>query len=1056
MEENTKKKKKMSLQEWSMHYRQIIILLVSCLVALGVFGLANINKNEFPDFTIRQGIVVAVYPGVTSQEMEEQVTKPLEKYIFTYREVKKEKTVSYSRDGVCIIQVELNDDLTNKDEFWSKFKHGVQNFKSQLPQGVLAIQVNDDFGDTSALLLAMESKDKTYRELKDYMDQLIDSLRMIPSVGKMSVFGMQKDQISIYLNSDKLSHYGISYVTIGKMLSDKGFVTTAGRLNNQGYKSPIYVDHALNKIYDVENTVIYTDDKGNVVRLKDVATVKREYPKKTSFITNNGTKCLILSVEIKKGQDVSSMGAEINKKLESIKKHMPEDVKMTAITNQQKVVDESIENFLHELLIAITTVIMVVVLIMPMRVAMVAAGTMPITIFISLGAFYMFGIELNTVTLAALIVTLGMIVDDSIVIIDSYMEMMAEGKPRWQASIDSTVHFLKSIFTATLCISVTFFPFLVTMVGQSRDFLASFPWAISIVLFISMIIAQTLLPILQYFFITKPIGGDRPKDGKKPFNLLDVMDKYYKKHLAWCFHHPWATIGLGVAGFVVGSLMFTKIPVKLMPIADRDQFAIEMYFPTGTGVYKTAEIADSLEHMLRKDKRVVDVAAFKGCASPRFHTAYAPQFAGENYAQFIINTVSNEATVELLNECTEKYTTYFPEAYVKVKQLNFSSCTSPIEVRLKSDNLQQLVQYSDSLVKIMRQMPDLLLVRSNMLEPLSTTRIKIDDDKASRLAITNQSVELQMAFRYGDGITVSTAWEGDYDVNVKMKTEDADQATQQDIMDELIPIGVLAAVPTSADAAIDLINSRQTLPSVPLRQIAEIVPSWQYGQICHRNGLRTVTVMAEVARGKNDGFVTKDIMEKLKDFKLPEGMQIEYGGQYEDDNETGPHIAAGLAMSVMIIFFVLLWHFKSVSESVLIMVCLSLCVFGMVVGLLIQGVEFSITSVLGFVSLMGILVRNGVILFDYAAEVQELEQLPLKEAIHVAAERRMRPIFLTSAAASMGVVPMILGGSALWVPMGAVICYGTLLTMYFILTVMPIAYWKVMGKSEAKAETTTN
>ena len=242
-----KKEKKMSLQEWSMHYRQIIILLVSCLVALGIFGLANINKNEFPDFTIRQGIVVAVYPGVTAQEMEEQVTKPLEKYIFTYREVKKEKTVSYSKDGLCIIQVELNDDLTNKDEFWSKFKHGVQGFKNQLPDGVLAIQVNDDFGDTSALLLAMESKDKTYRELNDYMNQLIDSLRMIPSVGKMTVHGMQKDQISIYLNSDKLSHYGISYVTIGQILTGKGFVTTAGRLKNDGYKSPIYVDHALNK-----------------------------------------------------------------------------------------------------------------------------------------------------------------------------------------------------------------------------------------------------------------------------------------------------------------------------------------------------------------------------------------------------------------------------------------------------------------------------------------------------------------------------------------------------------------------------------------------------------------------------------------------------------------------------------------------------------------------------------------------------------------------------------------------------------------------------------------
>lgn len=1045
-----KKEKKMSLQEWSMHYRQIIILLVSCFVALGIYGLANINKNEFPDFTIRQGIVVAVYPGVTAQEMEEQVTKPLEKYIFTYREVKKESTISYSKEGLSIIQVELNDDLTDKDGFWSKFKHGVQDFKSELPEGVLAIVVNDDFGDTSALLLAMESKDKTYRELNNYMNSLIDSLRMIPSVGKMSVFGLQKDQISIYLNSDKLSHYGISYLTIAHQLTAKGFVTTAGRVKNNGYKSPIYVDHALNKIYDVENTLIYTDGKGNNVRLKDVATVKREYPSMTSYITNNGTRCILLSVEIKKGQDVSSMGKAIHKKLANFKQHIPDDVQLNAITDQAKVVDDSIENFLHELLIAICTVILVVVLIMPFRVAAVAAGTMPITIFVSLGLFYMFNIELNTVTLAALIVTLGMIVDDSIVIIDSYLEMMAEGKTRWQASIDATVHFLKSIFTATLCISVTFFPFLIVMTGQFHDFLLSFPWAISIVLFASMIIAQTLLPILQYFFIRKPMEAKTRADGKKPFNLLDVLDKYYRKLLAKCFDHPWLTIAGGVASVVIGAWIFSLLPQRMMPYADRNQFAVEIYLPIGTGIERTTVVADSLEHMIAKKEGVVSIASFKGCASPRFHTAYAPQVAGENYAQFIVNTSDNKTTERLVDECTDAYTNYFPEAYVKIKQLSYSSVGVPIEVRLKSDDLQQLAQYSDSLVGIFRRRPELMLVRSTMLEPLSTTRIKIDDEKASRLGITNEAVELQMAFRYGEGYPVSTAWEGDYDIQVKMKTEDADQATKADILDELIPIGLTAAIPTSLEELMSLHSASEAIPSVPLRQFADIVPTWQYGQICHRNGLRNVTVQAEVARDKNVGFVTNDIMEFLETFQLPEGMQMEIGGQYEDDNETTPLIIGALIISIAIIFFVLLWHFRKVSEAVLIMVCLSLCVFGTAMGILLGGVPVSLTAVLGFVSLMGILVRNGVILFDYAAEVKKLEHLSLKDAIHVAAERRMRPIFLTSAAASMGVVPMVFGGSGLWSPMGCVICYGALITMFFILTIMPIAYWKVMGRSEAK------
>ena len=636
--------------------------------------------------------------------------------------------------------------------------------------------------------------------------------------------------------------------------------------------------------------------------------------------------------------------------------------------------------------------------------------------------------------------------------------MMAEGKTRWQASIDATVHFLKSIFTATLCISVTFFPFLIVMTGQFHDFLLSFPWAISIVLFASMIIAQTLLPILQYFFIRKPMETKTRADGKKPFNLLekpfnllDILDKYYQKLLAQCFKHPWVTIAGGVASVVIGGWIFSMLPQRMMPYADRNQFAVEIYMPIGTGIERTTVVADSLEHMIAKKEGVVSIASFKGCSSPRFHTAYAPQIADEGYAQFIVNTKDNKATERLVDECTNDFTTYFPEAYVKIKQLSYSSVAVPVEVRLKSDNLEQLAQYSDSLVGIMRQMPELMLVRSNMLEPLSTTRIKIDDEKASRLGITNEAVEMQMAFRYGDGLPVSTAWEGDYDVQVKMKTDNADQATKQNVMDELIPIGLTAIIPTSASTLISVASNGEMQPSVPLRQFAEIVPSWEYGQICHRNGLRTVTVMAEVARGKNVGFVTEDVIKRLETFVLPEGMQMEIGGQYDDDKDTTPKIASALVISIAIIFFVLLWHFKNVSEALLIMICLTLCVFGTSMGILIGGVPVSMTAVLGFVSLMGILVRNGVILFDYAAEVMELEHLPLKEAIHVAAERRMRPIFLTSAAASMGVVPMVFGGSGLWSPMGCVICYGALITMFFILTIMPIAYWKVMGRTEVQA-----
>lgn len=418
--------KKRNLVEWAMHYRQIVILVVCGLIAFGIYGLSEINKNEFPDFTVRQGLVIAAYPGATAEEIEEQVTKPLENYIFSYKEVKKTKTFSRSVDGMSIIQVELNDELTNKEEFWSKFKHGVNVFKSQLPMGVLAVQVMDDFGDTSALLITMESKDKTYRELKEYMDGLQDHLRQVESVGRMTVYGMQKEQISVYVDSEKLAHYGISDNTLAMQLFTKGFTTMAGRLKTDDYTTPIYVSRSMNTLYNIQEMIVYSDPKGNNVRLKDVARVVREYPTPDSYIANNDTKCLLLSVEMKKGKDIVHMGDEVQEQMDNYAQTLPDDVHLFKITDQRQVVADSVENFLHELGIAIVAVVIVVMLLLPMRVALVAASTIPISIFISLGLFYAFGIELNTVTLAALIVTLGMIVDNSIVIIDSYLELISE------------------------------------------------------------------------------------------------------------------------------------------------------------------------------------------------------------------------------------------------------------------------------------------------------------------------------------------------------------------------------------------------------------------------------------------------------------------------------------------------------------------------------------------------------------------------------------------------------------------------------------------------------
>lgn len=1023
---NTKKKR--TMVEWAMHYRQIIILTTCCLIAFGIYSLPNMRKNEFPDFTIRQGIVVAVAPGNTSEEMVEQVTKPLEDYIFSYKEVKKEKTISKSRDGIVYIQVELNDDLNNKDEFWSKFKHGIATFKSQLPSNVLAVQVMDDFGDTSALLITMESEDKTYRELDEYMDVLQERLRRIPSVGRMSVSGLRKEQISIYIDPERLSQYGLGEKTLSLALMQKGFATTGGRVNAEGYTCPIYVAKSLNTLYDVQQQIIYTDPQGNNIRLKDVARVVKEYPQMESSITNNGKKCILLSVEMKKGQNIVKMGEDINAVLDDFQKELPQDVSLFRITDQSQVVGDSVVNFLRELLIAILAVVLVVMILLPMRVALVAASTIPITIFISLGLFQAFGIELNTVTLAALIVTLGMIVDNSIVIIDSYLEMIGEGYSRWHASIRSTMHFFKSIFSATLAISITFFPFLLTTTGMIHDFLLSFPWAITIVLGISLLVATMLVPFMQFWFIRKPL---QQKAGGKSFSFLDLLQRYYNRLLDVCMAHPIYTLGIGLLSIVAGAVWLQHLPQQLMPFADRNQFAVEIFLPNGTRVEQTAEVADSLEHILRQDSRVVSVASFKGCASPRFQNSYAPQIAGSNFAQFIVNTTGNKETVELLDEYAPKYSNYFPNARIRFKQLSYSEAAYPIELRLSGENWQAVKQDAERIKEELHKIPGLILIQSDVNEPQAALNVVLHEDEASRLGISNLTVESTLAMRYNSGIPLAQVWEGDYSIPIVLKGDNADNTTLSAIGNEQIPAG-------------------NGLTTVPLRQVADVIPAWEDGQIVRRNGIYTITVQSELQRGENGMEKTGQIQNALKDFDLSPGVSLKYGGDVEDNEDKMPPVMAGLMVAAVVIFFILVFHFKKVSIAALIFCSMLLCVFGTAAGIWIQGVDFSVTCVLGIVSLMGIIVRNGIIMIDYAEELRKTERLCVRDAIYHSARRRMRPIFLTSAAASMGVIPMILGGSGLWMPMGTVICYGTLITMLFLLTVLPAAYLLIFRGSSRK------
>lgn len=1020
--------KKIGIIEFTLKYNRIVILIVAALVLLGIYGLYISPKQDFPTFTIRQGVVIGVYPGATSLEVEEQITKPLENFTFGYKEIRKDKTFSQSKDGIVILNIELDESIKDKDAFWSKFKHGLELFKDQLPHGLLSLQAYDDFGETSAILLTLESESKSYREIEKYLDELKDEFRKIEGISNLRDYGLLKEQISIYVDQKKLIHYGIGIPTVITKLKSQGQMTMSGTIENFDFNAPIHIDTPLNLERDIAEQVLYSDKESNQIRLKDIARITREYPDNEAYIKNNGTKCILLSIEIKKGTDIIKLGEQVNGILDVYQNETPNDLKIYKITDLSQVVGNSVKSFLKEIIIAIIGVLFVVIIFLSFRPALVAATTIPITIFCSLAAFYAFGIEMNTIILSALIVTLGMVVDDSIVIIDNYIEKLDEGVPPLEAALSSPKKYFKSVLSATLVISVTFFPFLLTTKGMFNDFLVAYPWAMTIILGFSLIVALLFTPYLQYTFIKKGVNRDVNKPKRR--TIFDLIQNGYDSLLIKSFAYPKITLGIGGIIAVVGVILFFNLPLRLMPFVDRNQFAVEIYLPNGKSIHRTAIVADSLERILSSDKRIVSITSFIGQGSPRFHDTYVPQLPSHNFAQFIVNTTGSKATAEILNEYAEKYSSYFPEAYIKFKQMDFSEARYPIEIRVSGKNISELKSMADSIQGRLANNNNVFLTRTNFEEPIPGVKVTLTPREANHLGINRSMVAMSVSLNAGGSIPITDVWDKDYPIQLVLKSDKKHKMDFENVSNIYVP-------------------ASGGLASVPLRQIAEISPDWTEGQIVRCNGIRTLSIIAEVKRGQNEIAITKELKNEIDKIKCPPEISISYGGMIEADMERLPQIVGGLLIALGLMFFILLFHFKKISLALLTLGSTILCLLGTSVGMMMMNVDICVTSILGVVSLMGILLRNGIILLDYAEDLRKNKKMTVRDSALQAGMRRMRPIFLTSSAAAVGVIPMLLGGSPLWTPLGTVIFYGTLITMVFISIILPIAY-SVIFRSKDK------
>ena len=1035
--------KQMNWLKWPLEHYSITLLIVAILFGMGIYGMYVMPKDEFPHATIRQGVVVAVYPGATSEEVEQQVARPLERYLFTYGEVNRIKTTTTSQNGMCIVMVKLNDEVNNKDEVWSKIKHGLNTFKASLPAGVLALVVNDDFGNTSALLIAIESSQRNYRELKGYSDNLSDRLRRIPSVANVKTYGEQKEQISLYVNRERLQAYGIGQQLLFSRLQAQGITTMSGSISDKDQQIPIHIEDTENTEEEIANQIIFSDPvTGKVARVRDVARVVREYEPLSSRIEQDRHPCLLLSMEMTPGNNVMQYGEEVDRVLDDFRQNeLPADVNVTRIADKPKVVTLSITSFLRDLLISMLIIILVMMVLFPLRSAIVAAITIPLSTFVSVAIMYMVGIELNIVTLAALIVVLGMIVDNSIVVIDGYLEYLGKGYEPKTAAIESARQYFMPMMLATICICAIFYPFLLTMKGMFHDCLMDFPITITINLMVSLLLAVTVIPFLEVKII-KP--GKVSTGGNA---ITRWVQNTYNSVLGWTFRHPWLTIVGGIAIIMLSSLIAPTLKIRLFPYADRDQLAVEIFLPDGKGMAETEVIADSVQSALETDDRIKGITAFIGCSSPRFMDAYAPQMAGPNYAQFIVNTESDRATLELLAEYQPKLSEAFPNAYVKFKRLDYLE-VNELEYRFYGDNIDTLHVVAERLMERMRQMPELEWVHTDYFQPYPVINVQLDPVVSAQLGITRATAQLSLSATSSD-LRVGQIWEGNYELPIVVK-DNADM-TFSDIEN----LGV--ATPSTMLSA--GINSSNT--TVPLRQIADVAPMWSESRIVHRGGERCITVTAQFAQGVYTSPIEKEIARIMQEeIKLPEGVRSEVGGEIEYGDEALPQIFSGIVIAMIIVFFFLLFNFKKYGITTICMAALGLMIPGALIGLGLMNRALGLTSIFGLITLMGMIMRNEILIFEHAIDLIKKHVAEhgdwttdckayneaVRQAAYQAGKRRMVPIFLTTATTAVGVVPMIIAQSSFWMPVGVTIFAGGIGSLIMVVTMLPVIYWKVSLK----------
>jgi multidrug efflux pump len=1017
-----------NVSRWALEHPALTRYLMVVLMLMGFAAYFQLGQDEDPPFTFRAMVVQAFWPGATAQQMADQVTDKIEK---TLQEVNHaDKIRSYTKPGesLTIFQVKDNTPPKEVSDLWYQTRKKLSDMRSTLPQGVLGPVFNDEFGDVYGSIYALSADGFSREELREHADRVRQALLQVKDVAKVEIFGAQPEKLFVEVSQKRLAQLGLDFSQVINQIGAQNAVEGAGVMNAGSANFQVRVQGQFTSVQALAQVPIRAVNPqtgvASQLRLGDIAEIKRAYvdPPATK-VRHQGKEVLALGVSMAKGGDIIAMGKALNATLKSIESELPAGLLLEQIQDQPKAVTTSVGEFVHVLIEAVVIVLAVSFIALgfhtrPLRIdiwpGLVVGITIPLVLAITFTAMFYWGVGLHKISLGSLIIALGLLVDDAIIAVEMMVRKLEEGYDKMHAATYAYDATAMPMLTGTLITAVGFLP-----IGLAKSTVGEYTFAIFAVtaasLVISWVVSVYFVPYLGALLLKS-----KPAADGEVHELFDTpFYNRFRSVVRWCVENRWKTIGITLLMFALGIVGMGRVQQQFFPDSSRPEVLVDLWLPEGSTIQETEALAKRFEARMLAEPSISTATSWIGSGVPRFYLPLDQIFPQANVTQFILVPKGLAEREELRQRLPTLLAEEFPEARGRVKLLpNGPPVPYPVQFRVTGADPKIVRDWADRAKDILRANANMRGVNDNWNETVKTLRLSVDQDKARVLGVTSQSLA-QASRTLLSGSVIGQYREADKLIDIVLRQ----------------PLNERAVITDFANANLPTASGR----TVPLTQIAKVEFGWEPGVMWREGRLYAVTVQGDVAEGLQGATVTKEVWPKLDELQrqMPTGYSIQIAGAVEESSKGQGSIAAGVPIMLFITFTLLMLQLHSFSRAMLVFLTGPLGIAGVAAALLLLNRPFGFVALLGVIALMGMIMRNSVILIDQI-EQDRARGVPDWSAIVESAVRRFRPIVLTAAAAVLAMIP--LSRSVFWGPMAVAIMGGLIVATVLTLLALPAMY----------------